>query len=174
MNFLLFPFMLLAAVGFILSVVVHVSALLGLPIPGGDAAWGLHIGIFVVWLPTVLVSTRTARFTNQKDFWKVALSGCPPWMRKALYLVFGYAILNFIIFIFAMKYQAGVPSAADFRGFSGHWMVFYGVAFAMLYSVRRAPQLLQDRKCVNGHSLSAVAQFCPECGVALPNASKDA
>ncbi len=174
MNILLLPFMLLAAFGFILSVLVHVSALLGLPVPGGDTAWGLHIGIFVVWLPAVLVSTRTARFTNQKNFWKVTLSGCPPWMRKALYVVFGYAVLNFIIFILARKQQTGVPSTADFRGFSGHWMVFYGAAFATLYSVRRAPQLLQDRTCVNGHSVSGEAQFCPECGVALSNASRDA
>lgn len=174
MNLLLLPFMLLAAVGFVLSVLVHISALLGLTVPGGNIAWSLHVGIFVVWFPTVLVSTRTTRLSNRKDFWKVTLSGCPPWMRQTLYVVFGYAILNFIVFLLAGKHEAGGLLSAEFRGFSGHWMVFYGAAFATLYSVRHAPHLLRDSKCLNGHSVSGMAQFCPECGAAIPRRRRDA
>ena len=52
------PFLVLAVIGLILSLVSHTAAVLGQPQPLGPAAWGLHIGIFVVWLPAVIVSNR--------------------------------------------------------------------------------------------------------------------
>jgi hypothetical protein len=42
----LVPFMLLAALGFILSVAVHVASIAGIAIPGGQSVMLLHIGIF--------------------------------------------------------------------------------------------------------------------------------
>ena len=51
MAALLIPFLTLAVIGLILSLIAHTAALFGLPQPLGSAAWGLHIGIFVVWLP---------------------------------------------------------------------------------------------------------------------------
>jgi hypothetical protein len=88
---------------------------------------GAHTGIFVVWLPTLLIAARITRDAKQKDLWKVALSGCPPWMRQALYVLTGYAVLNFLLFMFASNnhpHQLGDPSTAEIRGFSGHWMIF--------------------------------------------------
>ena len=45
MNVLLYPFMLLSALGLVLSIGSHLAALTGLPIPGGNLVLGLHIGI---------------------------------------------------------------------------------------------------------------------------------
>jgi len=72
MNVLLYPFMFLAAVGLVLSMGCHLAALAGSPIPGGNWVWGLHIGIFAVWLPTVLVANRITRHGKRSDFWKLA------------------------------------------------------------------------------------------------------
>jgi hypothetical protein len=174
MSIVLYPFMLLAAVGLALSVVAHVMALAGIELPGGQLVWTLHIGIFVVWIPTVLVSIRTTRHANRKDFWKVALSGCPAWMRKAFYVLFAYAILNFILFMLTTtngRQPAGDAPPSVVRGFSGHWMIFYGAAFATLYSAIHAPHLFRDRKCPNGHAVGPVVHFCPECGHAFPSES---
>jgi len=167
----LFPFMVLAATGLLLSICVHLAALFGIPLPGGNAVFGLHVGIFVVWLPAILVAARISRFSNRKDFWKTALSRCPAWMRRSLYVLFAYAILNFVLFIATGTHgdTSGAASSSEVRGFSGHWMVFYGAAFAILYSAIRAPGLLHDRRCSNGHAVAPTAQFCPECGVALSN-----
>ena len=55
MTILLYPFILISAVGLILSLIVHVSALLGIDLGLGQRIFALHIGIFIVWLPTVLV-----------------------------------------------------------------------------------------------------------------------
>ncbi|MDQ6628573.1 MAG: zinc ribbon domain-containing protein [Pseudomonadota bacterium] len=166
----LVSFMTLAAVGLLLSICAHLAALFGLPLPGRNAVFGLHVGIFVVWLPAVIVATRTTRAANRKDFWRTALSGCPVWMRRGLYMLFAYAILNFVIFMVGGTHggqSGGAPMASEVRGFSGHWMMFYAAAFAILYSAVHAPHLLRDRKCANGHAVAPTAQFCPECGSRL-------
>src|SRR5947208_750412 len=122
-RLILFPFMALALIGFILSVAAHLAAVAGSPIPLGKGVWALHVGIFVVWLPTVLVGNRMTRGANRKDFWKIALVGCPKWMRTALYLVFGYAILNFVLFMATTASRSQPKGDAPrevIRGFSGH------------------------------------------------------
>lgn len=163
--------MVLAAIGFVLSVAAHISAVAGWPIPGGKAVWTLHIGIFIVWLPTVFVAYRLTRGAQRKDFWKVALAGCPKWMRIALYGIFGYAALNFISFMLTTMNHPHIQGDAPpevIRGFSGHWMVFYSVAFATLYSAAAIGYSGLDRKCPNGHSVGVTAKFCDECGAELP------
>ena len=47
-------FVLLSAVGLVLSTIVHLGALLGLPAPLGERSWMLHMGVFVVWLAAVI------------------------------------------------------------------------------------------------------------------------
>src|SRR6476659_9789789 len=133
MNALLIAFMLFSAVGLVLSIVAHIAGLACIGLPGGGLVWAGHIGIFVVWLPTVLVAARITGDTNRKDFWKVVLSGCPTWMRQGLCVLFAYAILNFFWFAFTTSghlQQHGESPPSAIRGFSGHWMVFYGAAFA--------------------------------------------
>ena len=169
-RLILLPFIALSAIGFVLSVAAHLAAVTGSPIPFGKAVWALHIGIFVVWLPTVLVSIRLTRGARRKDFWKIALVGCPKWMRTALYVIFGYAILNFVLFIATIPSHRQPPGDAPpqvVRGFSGHWMVFYGAAFATLYSASVVGYSGTDRKCSNGHSVAITAKFCEECGASL-------
>lgn len=164
----LYQLMVLAACGLALSFGAHCMALAGATIPGGNLVWGLHIGIFVVGIPMVLVALQISRFTNQKDMWKVALAGCPSWMRRAFYFLFAYSILNFVLFMITTgsqsKTELGEVPLSVVRGFSGHWMIFYGAAFAVLYSRIHAPQLYCARKCPQGHAVSLTARFCSECG----------
>lgn len=167
--------MLLAALGLALSIGANFMALAGIPIPGGKSATALGFGIFVVWLPTVLVSAQMTRHGDRKDFWKMALAGCPAWMRWGLYGLIGYGVLNFVAFIATAsggKHGMDTPQAMV-RGASGHWMIFYGIAFAVLYSKIHAEHLYRRRKCPQGHVVSPTARFCPECGQAVSNEAKD-
>ncbi|HET8707764.1 MAG TPA: hypothetical protein VFM46_15785, partial [Pseudomonadales bacterium] len=155
MIYVLTTFLFLSFTGFILSVAAHIASIAGIFIPGGNAVMGLHGGIFIVWIPTVIIMMRVTKGARRKDSWKIALSGCPPWMRGALYVLFAYAFLNF--FLFASQQtnkghdkEQGV-TAETIRGFSGHWMLFYGTAFATIYSAVKSPSLLRGRKCPNGH-----------------------
>jgi hypothetical protein len=178
MKIMLTPFMYLAGLGLVLSVIVHVSALLGTPSPLGEIAWGLHIGIFIVWLPAVIVAMSLVKDFKQKDYWKAALRGCPKWMKNLTYFFFGYAILNFALFIIleivsgnSKESRSGTPPNV-FRGFSGHWMVFYCAAMAILYSAIHVKEHDDARRCLNGHLVSPSAKFCEECGSKIAEMQK--
>ena len=164
MKRLLEPIIALSAAGLVASLVVHFCSLLGRPNPFGEYAWTLHIGIFVVWLPTVIVTNKVMRNSHvkQKDIWKVALMGCPSWMRYMTYGFFGYAFLNFGIFFLRTigKDPKSIGPIVELQGFSGHWMAFYSAALSSLYSASRQV----ESKCANGHVTSPAAKFCEECG----------
>jgi hypothetical protein len=167
----LMPFLVLSVIGLMLSLIAHTAALLSLPQPFGPAAWGLHIGIFVVWLPAVLASHRLGADFKQKDFWKAALRGCPKWMRWLTYGFFGYAVVNFLLFMAVAPPRGGGGGANAppevFRGFSGHWMAFYSAAAAILYSAIAVSRLDPARRCPNGHPVSPSTSFCQACGAAI-------
>lgn len=164
---ILYPFIALSAIGLGLSIAVHLSALFGVPNPLGSYAWGLHAGIFVVWIPTVLVAQRYTRDFKQRDFWRAALRGCPNWMRVMTMAFFGYAFVNFAWFMasgFSRAPQKGPPGPAELRGFSGHWMAFYSAALATLYSATRITAVDDARRCLQGHAVGPLAKFCEQCG----------
>lgn len=168
---LLYPFMWLAALGFIASTTVHVGAYLGIHILPEPMLLGP--GIFVVWLPAVLVSMRLVKDFKQKDFWKAALRGCPQWLRKGIPVLFAYAIINFVIFIINSPNSGrtqihGVHSFAEIRGFTGHFMIFYAMAFAILYSAIEVGKSDPTLRCPHGHPVPPSAKFCEQCGAEIP------
>jgi hypothetical protein len=163
--FILF-FAALAGLGLALSIIFHVEALAGLQGPLGEYEWVLHVGIFVVWLPAVIVSSQLTVDFKRRDFWKAALRGCPPWMRYMVNGFFAYAALNFIWFLASAPPHGGSGPMPPIvvRGFSGHWMVFYSAAMAMLYSAAHVKDRDVGRKCPQGHTVGPLAQFCEQCG----------
>src|SRR3990170_4320083 len=81
MNQLLTPFSILAAIGLFLSLIVHLYALLGQRVPFGNLAWGLHVGIFIVWFPAVSLGKRLSKDFKQSELFQAMLRGCPIWMK---------------------------------------------------------------------------------------------
>jgi hypothetical protein len=160
-------FVMLAAIGLVLSLMSHVAALAGMSGPLGDYSWLLHIGIFMVFLPTILVASALTKGADKKDYWKVALRNCPPWMRLMVYAFFIYAFVNFFYFMLtAPKHPgAGPMPPAVVRGFSGHWMAFYSFAMGVLYSAMKSYP--KKRCCLNGHNSFAEGEFCEKCGQAF-------
>lgn len=67
------------------------------------------------------------------------LQGSPEWMRYMVYGFFGYAFVNFALFISKAPTGGGGanPPAIVWRGFSGHWMLFYSAALATPYQQRK-------------------------------------
>lgn len=168
------PFLVLALVGLTLSVVVHGAALLGFSALLGKAVWGLHVGIFVVWIPTMFVANRLAADFKRKDLWKAVLRGCPRWMRWLVHGLFAYAILNFVIFVANVPAKVPGSSANEsplvLRGFSGHWMLFYAVAAGTLHSAITVARADPARRCGKGHPVSPSSKFCEVCGEGLSQA----
>jgi hypothetical protein len=138
---LLWPLVVLSAIGLILSLWVHLGAVAGRQVAPGYFFFMLHIGIFVVWFPTVFVAQKRLGTTSRNDFWKLVFRGAPDWMRYMVFGFFGYAALNFILFMAQQPvgYRGGGTPPAEWRGFSGHWMVFYSAAMATLYAAVNSP-----------------------------------
>jgi hypothetical protein len=139
---LLWPFVMLSAVGLGLSLWVHFGAVAGRKVAPESFFWMLHVGIFVVWFPAVFVANRRVGNQNRKDFWNAVFRGSPPWFKYTVYAFLGYAVVNFLLF-FSQAPRETNPSGETpvivWRGFSGHWMAFYSAALAILYSAVRSP-----------------------------------
>jgi hypothetical protein len=128
----LWLFALLAAIGLLLSVWVHIGVLEGRS--PSAMAWSLHIGVFVVWIPSVIVARRLVGNMNRTDFWKVVLRGAPVWLRYMVYGFFAYAAISGFLFFSSVRESGADP----LRMFSAVWMVFYSSAFAILYSAAQS------------------------------------
>jgi len=143
---------LLALAGFLVSLVVHVEALGGVDVQAAfPYVMLLHGGMFLVFGPFVLISRSD--FSGKQSMRQLA-AGLPRWVAVLCGLTFAYAFLNFVLFM--VGYQ-GNPSMSDgkylllehgrlirelsasqyaafkaneVRGFSGHWLVFYGIPAA--------------------------------------------
>jgi hypothetical protein len=166
---LLLPLMVYAACGLALSLVVHILSFFGLALGGNWLFTTLHVGIFPLWLPVVLIAQKMTSGTTRRDFWNAAFSGCPPWMKYMTYGFLGYAILNFVIFTFLIPAhppprQAGAPPAAVVHGFSGHWMAFYSAGLAIVTTAYRRGLSNLQRRCPFGHEIGWTDRFCPTCG----------
>ena len=66
--------MWLGIAGFIASALVHVLALAGVPSPFGQATWFLHIRIFVVWIPAILLGQRLTNTARRATAFKGSIS----------------------------------------------------------------------------------------------------
>jgi hypothetical protein len=122
-------------------------------------------GIFVVWLPTVLLMNRLTRDFKQRDLWKAALRGCPTSMRTGLWVVIAFVI--FAAFVVPLL-RGKNPGPSSFLIFPAS---FYSVSFCVMYSLLHVDKVDAERRCLNGHRISPVAKFCEECGA--PAAPED-
>ena len=136
----------ISGVGLLLSGVCHLLSWFHLAPPGGKAAFLLHIGIFVVWLPLVICSNQTASTPGRGNF-DPLLQQLPIWARKCVFGIFVYAMINFVVFlVLTADYPKHVvPFWLELRGFSGHWMLFYTVSLAGFVGLRRLRQSVQNR-----------------------------
>jgi hypothetical protein len=159
---LIYFFMVLAVVGFLSLLTVHIAAFAGVTPPSVILKF-VFVGLFVVWLPTVFVSNRLSKEYKQNDFWRATLRGCPKWMRTALWGIWGYGSLG--TFLLPLLSGRNVDSyASSLQGMTGFVLIFYATAVGVLYSATRVKEFDGNRHCPNGHHVSQVAKFCEECG----------
>jgi len=178
MRFLLIPLMLVAGLGLLLCALAQLATIAGL-LPSIQsrlsesvqmaAAAVLGGGIFAVWVPAVLLAQRINNGGRFKFSWKRVLAGCPPQMIYAVGGIFAYALVNFLLAIASR--DTGL--AKGVRLFSGHAMVFYGMAFCIFFSSWRRPDLLRTRYCPAGHEVAHEDSFCPVCGLAVTQGAEN-
>ena len=97
--------------------------------------WMLHGGAILLGFAAVLCSGAITAGTQGQGFWEAALKYSPMWMRKMVGFFVLYGIVNFIWFLCSGVEDTGTGTpAAVFRGFSGHWMIFYSIEVGIFYS----------------------------------------
>lgn len=159
---------IIAWIGLVFSVAVHATSIVGSEYALSDIeefVWILHGGAIFLGFGAVLCSGTITTGTQEKDFWKAVLIYCPSWMKKMVGFFVLYGIVNFIIFIsIGIKGNGDDTPASVFRGFSGHWMIFYSIEVAIFCSYLRKfsavldrspnePHALVDRDCYNSNLL---------------------
>lgn len=162
----------IAVAGWILGLMVHLLSLLSIDVQDKvPYIWLLHLGIFIVWIPTASMLKKSGGLSSVGSSpWRLFYSlkqKAPDWVAAIAAGGLIYAVINFILFI-AM--QDGTPAVSNghyylhhhgtrirditeqeyhhyraltLRGFSGHWMAFYGMAAAFLYPFRKESQVAQ-------------------------------
>ena len=143
MRVLIYPFVILATIGLVLTLIAHFSMWAGFDNLLGKYTIKLFIGIPVVWLPTALVIRLLTRDSEQKALWKVCLRECPVWMKhmSSVFLIYAFIGFGFLLFgIYTdIKHGSsgnGLPKFVSL-GMSGICMMFYSTAIAVLYSAKR-------------------------------------
>jgi hypothetical protein len=152
----------IALIGLLLSLAVHLSALLhwGPPAQMGSYVF-LHLGIFVVFVPMVFLMRWEAGSGRMGlAQWRAMFPG---WVFVLLVAVMVYTAVNFVLFMLGT--EGGSAALRDghyvlsdhgrvvreitqaeylgfeanlVRGFSGHWLAFYFAAAA--YYLLRKPR----------------------------------
>src|SRR5437763_1946395 len=108
----LWLFVCLSLLGLLLSLFVHINAVMGKQM--SSMFWGLHVGIFVVWFPAVFVAQKQVGKLKGKDFWKLVLKGAPVWMRYMTYILVFYAAVDSLLFMaIAPDKVAGASAPAN-------------------------------------------------------------
>jgi hypothetical protein len=171
-----------AAVGLVVSIVVHLAAFVGFQPGDKTLFFAFHIGLIPLMIPVVFIASKLTNGVKQSEFWNFSwnnsywsalLSGCPRWLKYTTYGFFVYAFVSFLFFVVTaptIKQAAGDPPTSEiWRGFSGHWMFFYCAGLAILTTAyRRGLGNLQPR-CPNGHAVGYMDAFCSICGTRLMN-----
>jgi hypothetical protein len=137
-KLLAYPLMLFALVGFLTSLYVHIGTWFGQILLPEVWQLRLHIGIFVPFLAAILLAPRKPRRRRDGGF---ALDG---FVGAAMIVVFVYAMANFVLFLLNTALNhSHATRLQEWRGFSGHWMLFYFWSFGFLYTaVQPAPPRL--------------------------------
>jgi hypothetical protein len=145
MKQLLRPLMYLAGAASVASLFVHLAALAGRNLVGERGMLFLHAGIFVVWIPTVVLtigraralspSRKLARQLDRRAREATAFPGVPSWMQRCHDGVSLYGVISGLwLSALSDGSHAKLTLVAAVRVFSIGWLIFYGAAFMRLYS----------------------------------------
>jgi hypothetical protein len=138
-----FPLLLgtYAAVGLIVSFSVHVLSCFGIR-PGGIALFNILMrALIVFFLVMGLLTAKLRKQLPRRRFWKVALTGCPSWLKYMTRALMYYAIVNLLLsllslfLVLAARRTEADPPIAIWRLFSGLWMLFYSAGLALATTI---------------------------------------
>jgi len=138
---LAYPLMIVAVLGFGLSFYVHVASIVGKAVLPESWFFPMHAAMFVPFFGALLLlPKKTAR---KKDSFAI-----PGSLGTLMIAILIYALGNFAWFMtYVATHGNSAPLIVQWRGFSGHWMLFHFWSFAFLYSVVRGRRKTAAPNC---------------------------
>ncbi|MBN1125213.1 MAG: hypothetical protein JXA82_09400 [Sedimentisphaerales bacterium] len=134
MRVILLPFMGMAFIGLVCSMIAHVGFLITGKDPFGPSPGFLDYSIFVVWLPTIIAARRT---TKNDEYWQAIrriLENCPGWLK---YTAGAILVYDFVFLIVGEIFGLGKDEAGFLQWYTEFRMAFYALALAILVSAYR-------------------------------------
>jgi hypothetical protein len=116
-----------AVIGFVTSAALNVLAFT--PAAVSNVPPALLLGMFLVWVPTVLVTRGAASKRSMQDYWVHAFDGGRPWFRIASRIL---AVYGFFSVVFFMFIQDRAKSSDGTLTMLAMMMLFYGIAAMVL------------------------------------------
>jgi len=130
-----------ATIGLMLSLTVHLITFFEYNLTISNVQF-IHIGIIIIWLLTIISIVKSLdKKSSKEEYWQKFKKDFPKWIIYIGILVVLYTIFNFLYTHFILSegvlqdYQR--QESYFLRGFSGHWLFFYYIAWAILFKIRK-------------------------------------
>lgn len=120
------------------------------------------IALIPFWLLLILRSHFYLKNYSRSYLWQMIKKTLPKELLMIFYFNVTYTVISFLVG-FASFANFNNNHLREFQFFSGHLSIFFCVSF--LGNV--VFDNIKEKKCKNGHLITSVANFCPECGVQL-------
>lgn len=129
---------IISAIGFGISLVVHLLAVFDLYLVPNTVIMVLTAGILIVWLQSSKNLKAMHKSHPDQHPWKTVFNLCPEWAKYLLYFFIIYAIINFALtmsFGRSDSYANFDISQNKLRGLSGFWLAFYSLGMIFGYAL---------------------------------------
>lgn len=164
MKILLKPLFWLSVAGLILTLIVHVLAMMRIVWFSKDAVSFVIPALLLLVGPLALFRERLTQSNGIEWRNKLFLPNTPPWFKYALATMVVYFGLTIL---FLATWVAGAGQYADTACFSAFLLVALSNCSANLWCMAYDPAMLEKKKCPNGHEMLRFAKYCGHCGAQL-------
>ena len=149
---------------FVVALLLNLASLGGFIPPGSISDKEVMFPIIGLMIVAVMTSLRLGKDLPRRDHWKVIWSFSAAWVRKFQYGFTGYVFATWGFL--AWKQYESASAHVDPTPFLAAIAMVLSIASGMTaYAVFRDPTLLTGRTCKNGHRISPLDKYCPQCGV---------
>ena len=141
----MFLLIVISIAGFVLSTLLHLFMLFHIYNPPRELIIFINIGAAFVIYAAIFISKRVCggSLKNIRRF-------CPQWISALTGFLIMYALAGLLLLIFKKYFGSSISTndsiEGNFRGFSGHWMALYALAFSIVYSCKKYVTTLKDDK----------------------------
>lgn len=164
--------LLMAIVGFVFSLILHVCTLLDVYQPPDQLVIAQNVGIGILFIAIGVILRRARRGLDEHFYKKHLLNISPEWMKPVVGFFTVYGVVVFAVFLHGAFASASARAGVEItlskfhKGLSALLMVFYVVEVSILYSLR---VLLKShvKYCSNDHKVPMLSTHCGVCGMEL-------